>query len=81
MEVWEKEIGLLHSPACSPVNYFKWGVSELRVRAQLHNKAKAQISKIREVMGSLARNTVAKACRRFRPRIQDVVEADGSFIE
>ncbi len=53
----------------------------MRVRAQLHNKAKAQISKIREVMGFLARNTVAKASRKFRPRIQDVVEADGSFIE
>jgi hypothetical protein len=37
--------------------------------------------KIREVMGSLARNTVAKACKRFRSRIEYVVDADGSFIE
>jgi hypothetical protein len=32
-------------------------------------------------MGFLARNTVAKACRRFRSRIEAVVAADGNFIE
>jgi hypothetical protein len=33
-----------------------------------------------EVMGFLARNTVAKFCKRFRSRIEAVVTADGSFI-
>jgi hypothetical protein len=37
MEVWEKEIWPPSSPACSPVDNFAWGVSELKVRAQLHN--------------------------------------------
>jgi hypothetical protein len=32
-------------------------------------------------MGSLARNTVAKVCKRFRSRIEDIVDAAGSFIE
>jgi hypothetical protein len=32
-------------------------------------------------MGFLARNTVAKACRRFRSRIEAVVAADGNFNE
>jgi hypothetical protein len=32
-------------------------------------------------MGSLARNTVAKVYKRFRSRIEDIVDADGSFIE
>jgi hypothetical protein len=32
-------------------------------------------------MGSLDRDTVAKACRRFQSRIEGVVEADGDFIE
>jgi hypothetical protein len=36
--------------------------------------------KIREVMGSLDRNTVAKAGKRFRSQIEAVVAADGSFI-
>jgi hypothetical protein len=32
-------------------------------------------------MGSLARNTVAKVCKRFRSRIEDIVDAADSFIE
>jgi hypothetical protein len=32
-------------------------------------------------MGSLAGDTVAKACRKFRSRIEAVVDADVSFIE
>jgi hypothetical protein len=37
MEVWEKKIWPPSSIACSPVDYLAWGVSELRIRAQLHN--------------------------------------------
>jgi hypothetical protein len=37
MEVWEKKIWPPSSPDYSPLNYFVWGVSELRLRAQLHN--------------------------------------------
>jgi hypothetical protein len=32
-------------------------------------------------MVSLVGNTVAKACKSFRSRIEAVVAADGSFIE
>jgi hypothetical protein len=37
MEVWEKEIWHPSSLECSPVGYFAWGISELRLRAKLHN--------------------------------------------
>jgi hypothetical protein len=36
---------------------------------------------MKEVMGSLGRDTLAKACTSFRPRIEAVFTADGSFIE
>jgi hypothetical protein len=36
--------------------------------------------KIREVMGSLDRNTVAKALQEVQAQIETVVAADGSFI-
>jgi hypothetical protein len=36
---------------------------------------------MKEVMGSLGRNTLAKACTSFRSRIEDVFTANGSFIE
>jgi hypothetical protein len=34
---WLKKIWPPSSIACSPVDYLAWGVSELRIRAQLHN--------------------------------------------
>jgi len=36
---------------------------------------------MKEMMVSLDRDTVARACRRFRFRIEAVVAADGNFIE
>jgi hypothetical protein len=39
------------------------------------------MAKITDVMANLPRNTVAKACRRFRYRIEAVVEAGGDFFE
>jgi hypothetical protein len=76
--VWEKKIWPPSSIVCSPVDYLACGVSELTIRAQLHNKSKGLIPKIKKVMGSLDRNTVA--CKRFRSQIETVVAVDGSFI-
>jgi hypothetical protein len=60
---------------------FSWGVFELRVRAKPHNKTNDLILKIKGVMVSLARNIVAKTCKRFRSQIKAVVAADGSLID
>jgi hypothetical protein len=58
-----------------------WGVSELSVNANSGHKSKDLIQKTKEVMGSLARDTLAKACTSFRSRIEVVFTADGSFID
>ena len=39
------------------------------------------MAKMKEVKGSLDRDMVAKAGRRFRSRLEAVVEAGGDFIE
>ena len=39
------------------------------------------LPKIKEVMRSFDRNTMAKACMSFRSRMEAVFTADGSFIE
>jgi hypothetical protein len=36
---------------------------------------------MKEVMGSFARDTLAKVCTSFRSRIEVTLTADGSFIE
>jgi hypothetical protein len=80
-EVWVEEVWLSSSPDCKPFDYIVCGVSELRVKAKSRNKYKDLIQKMKEVMGSLARDTMAKACTSFRSRIVVVFTADGSFIE
>jgi hypothetical protein len=68
-EVGVEEVWLPSSPDCKPFGCFVSGVSELRVKAKSHNKSKDLIQKMKEVMGSLARDTPAKACTSFRSRI------------
>jgi hypothetical protein len=80
-EVWEEEVWLPSSPDCKPFDFLVCGVSELWVNAKSRNKSKDLIQKMKEVMGSLARDTLAKACTSFRSRIEVVFTADGSFIE
>jgi hypothetical protein len=79
-EVWVEEVWPPSSRDCNPFDYFVWGVSELRVNAMSHNKFKDLIQKMKEEMGSLVRDTLAKACTSSRSRIEAVVTADGSFI-
>ncbi len=79
--MWEKEIWPPSSLDRNPLYYFVWGVFELGVKAKFHYRTKDLIPKIRGVMGSLVRNTVAKACNRFRSQVEAVVAAGGIFIE
>ena len=76
-----EEVWLPSSPDCKPFDYFVCGVSELWVKAKSRNKSKDLIQKMKEVMRSLARGTLAKACMSFRSRIEALFTADGSFIE
>ena len=80
-EFWPKEIWPPSSPDCNPLDYYVWGVCEQEVNKAPHNTLASLQAKITEVMGSLPRDTVAKACRRFRHRIEQVIEANGDFIE
>jgi hypothetical protein len=80
-KVWVEEIWLPSSPDCKHFDYFVCGVSKLRVKAKFRNKSKDLIRKMKEVMGSLARDTLVKACTSFRSRIEALFTADGSFIK
>ncbi len=80
-EVWVEDVWLPSLPNCKPFDYFACGVSELRVTAKSCNKSIDLIQKMKEVMGSLFRDTLAKACKSFRSRIEALFIADGNFIE
>ena len=73
-EIGEKEI-------CNHLDYFMCGISEYLDHVKPHNITAYPISKIMEVMGSLDRDTMAKAFNRFRSSTEALVAADGHFIE
>jgi hypothetical protein len=77
--VWEKEVWPPILPNSNPSDYFACGVTESKVKAKPHNKTEDLIQKIKEVIGSLDRDTVAKACNSFKLKIENVVIADGDF--
>ncbi len=59
-------------PSSLDCNRFIWislGVSELRANLKPHNKIQNLLPKIKEVMGSFDRNTMAKACTKLQ--VQD----------
>jgi hypothetical protein len=57
------------------------GVSGLRANLKPHNKTENLLPKIKEVMRSFDRNTMAEACMSFRFRMDAVFTDESSFIE
>jgi hypothetical protein len=80
-EVRLEEVWLPSLPDCKPFDYFVWGASDLRIKAKSRNKFKDLIQKMKELMVSLARDTLAKANTSFRSRIEALFTPGGSFIE
>ncbi len=56
------------------------GVFELLVIKAYRNTVASLVVTIKEVMGNLDKDTVPKACRCFRTRIEAVVEANRDFF-
>jgi hypothetical protein len=62
------------------MDYFMLGVFELHVNKAHHNTVASLMVTIKEVMGNLDNDTVAKACRCFRTKIEAVAVAKGNFF-
>ncbi len=56
-------------PARNSFRYFVCGESEVWTIAKSRNKTEDPIQKVKEVMGSFNKDTVAKACESLRSRI------------
>ncbi len=60
---------------------FSWGVAQLDVNKCSEKTLDSLVQKMKEVMGSLEKNTMARACKRFRLRMEEMVAAGGDFSE
>jgi transposase len=80
-EFWEKEVWPPNSPDCNPLDYFMWGVCERDVNKRSHNTVASVKAKVTEVMTLLDRNTIVRACKRFRSRVEAVIDREGGFFD
>ena len=69
------------SPDCNPLDYFFWGVIEAKTNKHAHNTVDSLKAAIVAEFAAVDKDTVAKACESFRPRLEMVVAADGGYIE
>ena len=70
-----------HTPDRNPLDYFVWGVLEGRINNRFHANMESITQSAMEEFSLLERDLVIKACKAFRTRIEQVIAADGGYIE
>lgn len=70
-----------NSPDLNPLDYYVWGVVERDTNKHPHSTIDSLKSTIKQVMVNMDKTMLTKACGRFRPRIEAVIDAEGGFIE
>ena len=69
------------SPDLNPLDYFVWSYVENITNMTSHNTKASLIAAIRRVFAELPPGLVEKACSRFGIPIEEVIEAEGGYIE
>ena len=80
-EFWGKEVWPPSSPDCNPLDFFMWGVLEKDINRRPYKTMGELKTAIAAAMAAVARYDVIRACKLFRRRLEDVIEAKGNFIE
>ncbi|QQP42449.1 Uncharacterized protein FKW44_017118, partial [Caligus rogercresseyi] len=78
---WSPDLWPPSSPDCNPLDYFFWGMVENKTNKHAHNTLDSLRAAIVEEFANMKKDVVAKACGRFRHRLEMVVAADGGYIE
>ena len=63
------------------MDYYLWGVVESKVNTHSLANRDYLKRKIQQVMNIMRKEEVARACARFRPRLESIVQAGGGYIE
>ncbi|QQP50766.1 Uncharacterized protein FKW44_011890 [Caligus rogercresseyi] len=78
---WSPDLWPPSSPDCNPLDYFFWGMVDNKTTKHAHNTLDSLRAAIVEEFANMKKDVVAKACGRFRHRLEMVVAADGGYIE
>ncbi|EZA52948.1 hypothetical protein X777_07644 [Ooceraea biroi] len=80
-EFWSKKIWPPSSPDANSLDYYVWSICEREVNKQPHSNKEAVKAKIENIMMSMDKEKLIKACSRFRSRIESIIAANGDFFE
>ena len=80
-DVWTRDLWPPNSPDLNPMDFYLWGVVESKVNRHALANRDALKRKIERVMAKMCKEEVARACARFRPRLESVVQGGGGYIE
>ncbi|QQP51224.1 Uncharacterized protein FKW44_012506 [Caligus rogercresseyi] len=78
---WSPDLWPPSSPVCYPLDYFFWGIVENKTTKHSHNTLDSLRAAIVEEFDNMKKDVVAKACGRFRQRLEMVVAANGGYIQ
>lgn len=78
---WSPDLWPPNSPDLNPLDYFVWGVLERKINSTYHPDLNSLKASILEQFALLDKQDVARACRAFRTRLENVVAAKGGYFE
>ena len=78
---WDKNTWPPNSPDLNPLDYYVWSVIERESNKSRHTDIKSLAQAIQTAFANMSRDQLKRACDRFRPRVQKVIDANGGYIE
>jgi len=78
---WSKEIWPPNNPDLNPLDYYVWNVVERITNKSQHPNVTSLRTAIEAAFVGMDSATLQRACERFRPRIEAVIQTNGGYIE
>ena len=78
---WSKEFWPPNSPDLNPLDYYVWSVVERDSNKQRHANTDSLSKAVKKAFKNLSSEILSNACRRFRSRLEAVIENNGGYIE
>ena len=80
-DFWPSHFWPPSSPDCAPLDYGIWGFIESKACATPHPNVDSLKASVEREWAEMPEDYVIKVCRAFRPRVEAMVECDGSHFE
>jgi len=78
---WSKEFWPPDSPDLNPLDFYVWSVVERVTNKSRHPNVASLRVAIEATFADMDRDALKRACERFRPRMEAVIQAGGGYIE